>query len=478
MELPPKDFQANIVDYFENMRDTHWNPRFVQLSLDLAGRLLSVRASCTSHSVDCWPEAQLTLLTPPGQSPTTTSFPSSSPSGRHLATFHLLKHIITNSVPLEAVFQTTPFTAITDTPNLDNWPQVQQYFSRLRSLIFTSRRAPPLPPPPPPPPSLPQPPLPSAALFNPLTLQPSTTLPLLLLTQPNPCFLPASSTPILTAPTPPLPLTGNLLMDILALTAPSPQVPLQMPALPTPLTFPQATLQQIMSPVPPHLLHAVNEQQTQKNCFNHLQVVCFKDEAKTRFMCSKCSKQWTSMKGAITFVVIMSHQTTPTMEVVAPQAAMEGATWSSQGCVTLRPGANVLLELFPQACAECALHGEVRLSPPKWYPEEVDKVLRNLFVNIHRTFYKNVIFWEQQFDRRRRPGHPTGRHDNTKCLACLNGMCVSAISQSPSQSQVLNGESASQSNQSECSPACKRRLIPPTKNNLKRLENVSSSTTF
>lgn len=85
------------------------------------------------------------------------------------------------------------------------------------------------------------------------------------------------------------------------------------------------------------------------------------------------------MKGAITFVVIMSHQTAPTMEVVvAAPAATEGAPWLSHRCITLRPGANVLLELFPQACADCALHGEVRLSPPKWYPEEVDKVSLSL----------------------------------------------------------------------------------------------------
>ncbi len=89
------------------------------------------------------------------------------------------------------------------------------------------------------------------------------------------------------------------------------------------------------------------------------------------------------------------------------------------------------------------------------------QVLRNLFVNIHRTFYKNVITWEHQFDRRRRPGHPTGRHDNTKCIACLNGMCVSAIGQSTGQSQAATRESADPEAQSECSPACKRRLIPP-----------------
>lgn len=75
------------------------------------------------------------------------------------------------------------------------------------------------------------------------------------------------------------------------------------------------------------------------------------------------------MKGAITFVVIMSHQTMPTMEIVIspPEPGILELR------VTLRPGANVLLELFPQACADCAA-----LSPPKWYPEEVDKVSQSI----------------------------------------------------------------------------------------------------
>lgn len=81
------------------------------------------------------------------------------------------------------------------------------------------------------------------------------------------------------------------------------------------------------------------------------------------------------MKGAITFVVILSHQTTPFQEVEF-SLGFTGSRRSHQHrlVVTLHPGANVLFELFPQACADCASHGEVRLSPPKWYPEEVDKV--------------------------------------------------------------------------------------------------------
>lgn len=64
------------------------------------------------------------------------------------------------------------------------------------------------------------------------------------------------------------------------------------------------------------------------------------------------------MKGAITFVVIMSHQL----------GNVKLQHW------TIRPGANVLFELFPQACGDCSEKGEPVLCPPKWYPEEVDKV--------------------------------------------------------------------------------------------------------
>ncbi|KAL7063625.1 hypothetical protein AAHC03_0574 [Spirometra sp. Aus1] len=193
-----------------------------------------------------------------------------------------------------------------------------------------------------------------------------------------------------------------------------------------------------------------------RQCFSHLQVVLFKDEAKTRFMCSKCNKQWTSMKGAITFVVILSHQLTP----------FRLLQW------TLQPGSNVLFELFPQACADCSGKGPPVLCQPKWYPEEIDKVLRNLFVNIHRTFYRNVINWDQQFDRRRRPGHPTGRHDNTRCIACLNGMCVSNLAgtgntytdpkQQPTSLPTASVDT-DECRQSESSPACKRRLLPSSR---------------
>ncbi|TGZ74130.1 hypothetical protein CRM22_001123 [Opisthorchis felineus] len=134
-----------------------------------------------------------------------------------------------------------------------------------------------------------------------------------------------------------------------------------------------------------------------------LEVLLTRDEAKTRFMCSSCGRQWTSMKGSITFVVILSHSTT---------GAMQSLQW------IIQPGANVFFELFPQSCSACDV-----LCQPKWYPEEIDKVIRNLFVRIHDQFYQGVIPWDDQWNWHRRDGQPSGPHNSSKCVACHNGLC-------------------------------------------------------
>ncbi|VDD80750.1 unnamed protein product [Mesocestoides corti] len=314
------------------MRDTHWNPRFVQLSLDLAGRLLSARAACTALSVDRWPEAQLTLLSPEIYHPNAIS--SNIQGDNNLVTYQLLKHILATSIPLEEVFNTR-FSA--EQIHHQNWPQVQQYFSKPRSLIVTSHK--PVTPPV------------CTNLMNPFALHPNPFL----LPQPASCLLSPLSMPLLTTTTPTPALTGNLLTDLLALTM-TPQLPWRLPV--QPLVFPQTTGGASLGPLSPILPPLLSNDQSGKECFSHLQVVCFKDEAKTRFMCSKCSKQWTSMKGVITFLVIMSHQL----------SNVQVMHW------VIRPGANVLLELFPQACGDCSGKGEAVICPPKWYPEEVDKV--------------------------------------------------------------------------------------------------------
>lgn len=539
MELRAADFQANIVDYYENMRDTHWNPRFTQLSLDLANRLLRVQASCTSLMADRWPEAKLTrlhsspadldILASRFQTQERASQSSSGDGG--LITFNLLKFILCSSLSMgEALGRITSDMNVTNA-----WPLLQQTFSKPQSLFLLLAA------------TCPSPHMDlNSQLFNPCvslnpafmklltaTAFPAMDLSLIRLLQNNynpfllkfplltqaPRYPQSQSAPIANYlgvnPTNPLQAllpapysslqcvnrdvpsealrflnTGGLLTDHLRPLCPAPALPSQLPvfrpeigSLPTLSLFTPdqfallgsspATQTRLFGSValPRGLDGFLNAVPAQPSCtrllqqycghnrqyFSHLQVVLFKDEAKTRFMCPKCNKQWTSMKGAITFVVILSHQLT----------AFRLLHW------TLQPGSNVLFELFPQACADCSEKGPPILCQPKWYPEEIDKVLRNLFVNIHRTFYRNVINWDQQFDRRRRPGHPTGRHDNTKCIACLNGMCVSNMGggtgntcanpkQLPTSAQASSVD-ADECGQCESSPACKRRLMPSSR---------------
>ncbi|KAF8572190.1 hypothetical protein P879_01477 [Paragonimus westermani] len=150
-------------------------------------------------------------------------------------------------------------------------------------------------------------------------------------------------------------------------------------------------------PYPLSVLHIPNSPE------GRLDVLLVRDEAKTRFMCSPCSRQWTSMKGSITFVVVLSHWLGGPIQL---------GEW------TVQPGANVFFELFPQSCGDCDL-----LCQPKWYPEEIFKVISNLFVRVHGQFYSDMIPWDDQWNWQRRDGQPSGPHDSQKCVACQNGFC-------------------------------------------------------
>ncbi|CAL8095530.1 unnamed protein product [Calicophoron daubneyi] len=161
-----------------------------------------------------------------------------------------------------------------------------------------------------------------------------------------------------------------------------------------------------------------------KQGLNRLDVLLVRDEAKTRFMCPTCGKQWTSMKGSISFVVVISYHVTGPLQIDHR---------------IIQPGANVFFELFAQSCGECEI-----MCQPKWYPEEVYKVIKNLFVKIHEEFYSTAIPWEDQWDCRRRDGQPSGPHDFRKCVACRNGMCCGTYRSPNSQ--------ASNNCEKPCSP--------------------------
>ncbi|KAL3316448.1 hypothetical protein Ciccas_004907 [Cichlidogyrus casuarinus] len=94
----------------------------------------------------------------------------------------------------------------------------------------------------------------------------------------------------------------------------------------------------------------------------------------------------------------------------------------------LRPGANVFFELYPQLCQTC---GQECL--PKWYPEEIKRVLNNFFVKIHNIYYNAAFVWEDELNHIRRFGNPNGPHDRLHCIACFQGTCQSVKSRTNDQ---------------------------------------------
>ncbi|OQR67834.1 hypothetical protein BIW11_02126 [Tropilaelaps mercedesae] len=117
----------------------------------------------------------------------------------------------------------------------------------------------------------------------------------------------------------------------------------------------------------------------------------FVDSAKVRFCCSECGHGWTSMKGRVAFWFA--------------QAAGAGA-----GVVAFR--------LYGQQCERCK---SGRFQDAMWYPEEVVKVLVNLYNRIGRTYYG---FFESPIQKARRAGKPRTPHNAQLCQACHDGVCT------------------------------------------------------
>ena len=118
--------------------------------------------------------------------------------------------------------------------------------------------------------------------------------------------------------------------------------------------------------------------------------LCDVELAKVRFECDSCGHCWTSMRGQISFFYnYQSH--------------------------------ILYFKLFTQNCDHCG-----KASTPLWYPEEVRRVIRNVFVIVQREAYPNIkIPIEANHFRRR--GNPKGQHHG--CESCREGVCVSLAAQ-------------------------------------------------
>lgn len=118
--------------------------------------------------------------------------------------------------------------------------------------------------------------------------------------------------------------------------------------------------------------------------------LCDVEIAKVRFECESCGHCWTSMRGQISFF------------------------YDCKSYV-------LYFKLFTQLCDRCG-----NTCTPLWYPEEVCRVMRNVFVNVNEHLYPNVRA-PIQSNHHRRFGNPKGQHHG--CESCRDGVCVAVAAQ-------------------------------------------------
>lgn len=129
----------------------------------------------------------------------------------------------------------------------------------------------------------------------------------------------------------------------------------------------------------------------------------FIDSAKVRFCCDNCGHGWTSMKGRVVFWYEL-------FELV-------NSTETSGSGNTLI--GYCAYKLFGQQCDVCKI--ENRFERPMWYPEEVTKVLNNLYNKIGQVYFG---FKMPAIDKQRRAGKPKTSHNSSLCQACHDGVCT------------------------------------------------------
>ncbi|CAF1311928.1 unnamed protein product [Rotaria sordida] len=118
--------------------------------------------------------------------------------------------------------------------------------------------------------------------------------------------------------------------------------------------------------------------------------LCDVEIAKVRFECDECEHCWTSMRGQISFFYdCQSH--------------------------------ILYFKLFTQNCDQCG-----KFSTPLWYPEEVCRVIKNVFVIVQQHMYPDLKT-PIQSNYYRRVGNPKGQHHG--CQSCRDGVCVALAAQ-------------------------------------------------
>lgn len=153
---------------------------------------------------------------------------------------------------------------------------------------------------------------------------------------------------------------------------------------------------------PPHLWYlSITSQKPPNNWKFH------RDSAKVRFCCQECGNGWTSMKGRVTFWFYLNPITN------------EG---------------TVQFKLYGQQCKKC---NTGKFEYVMWYPEEISKVMCNLYHKIGLTYYG---FLQPPIRIDRRPGRPRNQHNSELCQACKDGECdqIKGRQMKPISNNIMN----------------------------------------
>lgn len=139
----------------------------------------------------------------------------------------------------------------------------------------------------------------------------------------------------------------------------------------------------------------------------------FIDSAKVRFCCDHCGHGWTSMKGRVVFWYELFEF------VEAPYDCVNASYMHVPQMPINQIVGFCAYKLFGQQCDMCKVDG--RFERPMWYPEEVCKVLNNLYNKIGQIYFG---FKTPALDKQRRAGKPKTSHNSSLCQACQDGVCA------------------------------------------------------
>ncbi|GFV37733.1 putative receptor-transporting protein, partial [Trichonephila clavipes] len=103
-----------------------------------------------------------------------------------------------------------------------------------------------------------------------------------------------------------------------------------------------------------------------------------------------CGHGWTSMKGRVAFWFVLDATTGKGM---------------------------VCLKLYGQQCDRCPTRN---YESAMWYPEEVRKVMTNIYNRVGEVYYG---FQVPPYFNNRRAGKPRTPHNTELCQACKDGVC-------------------------------------------------------